>query len=65
LPFHPGPPGNGRGVPVVGGTPFGPVVSALPAEVQEQVRARLITKLGGSGDGVTVRTGSSIAWGVR
>lgn len=47
----------------VTGTPFGPLVSALPAEVHEQVRARLITKLGGSRDGVTVRTASNIARG--
>lgn len=45
------------------GTPFGPLVSALSAQVQDQVRARLITKLGGSRDGVTVRTASNIARG--
>jgi len=45
----------------VSGTPFGPLVSALPADVHEQVRARLIAKLGGSGDGITVRTASNIA----
>jgi SAM-dependent methyltransferase len=49
----------------VTGTPFGPLVSALPAEVHEQVRARLIAKLGGSGDGVTVRTASNIARGLK
>jgi hypothetical protein len=49
----------------VAGTPFGPLVSALPAHVQQQVRARLITKLGTSGDGVTVRTASNIARGVK
>jgi len=49
----------------VTGTPFGPLVSALPAELQEQVRARLITKLGRSTDGVTVRTASNIARGVK
>jgi hypothetical protein len=49
----------------VTGTPFGPLVSALPAEAQEQVRVRLITKLGGSRDGVTVRTASNIARGVK
>jgi SAM-dependent methyltransferase len=47
------------------GTPFGPLVSALPARVQEQVRTRLITKLGGSKVGVTVRTASNIARGVK
>ena len=45
----------------VSGTPFGPLISALPADGHEQVRARLIAKLGGSGDGVTVRTASNIA----
>jgi ubiquinone/menaquinone biosynthesis C-methylase UbiE len=49
----------------VAGTPFGPLVSALSAHVQQQVRARLITKLGRSGDGVTVRTASNIARGVK
>lgn len=47
------------------GTPFGPLVSAFPAHVQQQVRARLITKLGRSEDGVTVRTASNIARGVK
>jgi len=49
----------------VAGTPFGPLVSAVPAQVQDQVRARLITRLGGSKDGVTVRTASNIARGVK
>jgi hypothetical protein len=49
----------------VTGTPFGPLVSGPPAEAQAQVRARLITKLGGSGDGVTVLTASNIAQGVK
>jgi len=49
----------------VTGTPFGPLVSALPAEAQAQVRAWLITKLGGSGDDVTVRTASNIAQSVK
>jgi SAM-dependent methyltransferase len=47
------------------GTPFGPVVSALPGDAQDQVHNRLITKLGGSADGVTVRTVSNIARGVK
>jgi ubiquinone/menaquinone biosynthesis C-methylase UbiE len=47
------------------GTPFGPLVSALPAEAQEQIRARLASKLSGSADGVTVRTASNIACGVK
>ena len=49
----------------VTGTPFGPLVSALSAQVQDQVRARLITKLGGSRDGVTVRTASNTARGAK
>ena len=55
----------GQAADTVTGTPFGPLVSALPAELQEQVRARLITKLGRSTDGVTVRTASNIARGVK
>lgn len=47
------------------GTPFGPQVSALPGDAQEQVRARLITKLGETEHGVTVRTASNIARGVK
>lgn len=46
------------------GTPFAPLVSALPADAQEQVRTRLIGKLGRSGRGVTVRTASNIAHGL-
>jgi SAM-dependent methyltransferase len=45
------------------GTPYGPLVSALPADAQQQVRARLAGKLGDSADGVTVRTVSNIARG--
>src|SRR5580704_8511982 len=41
------------------GTPFGPLVSALPADSQQQVRARLASKLGDSANGVTVRTVSN------
>jgi SAM-dependent methyltransferase len=47
------------------GMPFGPLVSALPADAQEQIRARLAGKLLGSADGVTVRTASNIACGVK
>ncbi len=47
------------------GTPFGPLVSARPADAQEQIRARLASKLPGSADGVTVRTASNIACGVK
>jgi len=47
------------------GTPFGPMVSALPGDAQEQVRARLITKLGGTENRVVVRTASNIARGIK
>jgi ubiquinone/menaquinone biosynthesis C-methylase UbiE len=47
------------------GTPFGSLVSALPADAQQQFRARLARKLGDSADGVTVRTVSNIAWGTK
>jgi SAM-dependent methyltransferase len=47
------------------GTPFGPLVSALPADAQQQLRARLASKLGHCADGVTVRTVSNIARGTK
>jgi ubiquinone/menaquinone biosynthesis C-methylase UbiE len=47
------------------GTPYGPLVSALPADAQQQLRARLAGKLGGSADGVTVRTVSNVARGTK
>jgi ubiquinone/menaquinone biosynthesis C-methylase UbiE len=47
------------------GTPFGPLVSALPADTQQQLRARLASKLGASADGVTVRTVSNVARGTK
>jgi hypothetical protein len=47
------------------GTPFGPLVSALPADAQQQVRASLASKLGCRADGVTVRTVSNIAQGIK
>jgi SAM-dependent methyltransferase len=47
------------------GTPFGPLVSTLPADAQQQLRARLASKLGASADGVTVRTVSNIARGAK
>jgi hypothetical protein len=47
------------------GTPFGPLVSALPADTQQQLRERLASALGDSTDGVTVRTVSNIAWGTK
>jgi len=47
------------------GTPFGPLVSALPADAQQEIRTRLASKLPGSADGVTIRTASNIASGVK
>jgi ubiquinone/menaquinone biosynthesis C-methylase UbiE len=47
------------------GTPFGPMVSALPADAQQELRALLASKLGGSAGGVTVRTVSNIARGTK
>jgi SAM-dependent methyltransferase len=47
------------------GTPFAPLVSALPAAVQDQVRARLAGKLGAAADGVTVPTAANIARAVK
>ncbi len=47
------------------GTPFGALVSALPADAQEEIRARLASKLAGPADGVTIRTASNIARGVK
>src|ERR1035438_1141552 len=47
------------------GTPYGPVVAALPGDAQDQVRNRLITKLGSSGEHVIVRTASNIARGIN
>src|SRR5580698_2651596 len=47
------------------GTPFGPLVSALPAIAQEQIRAHLAGRLSASAGGVTVRTASNIARGLK
>ena len=47
------------------GTPFGPQVSALPADARQQLRARFASKLGGSAGGVTVRTVSNVARGTK
>jgi SAM-dependent methyltransferase len=49
------------------GTPFGPLVAAIPGEAQRRLRERLAVRLGASpaADGVTVRTVSNIARGVR
>ena len=43
------------------GTPFGALVSALPADSQQELRARLAARLGVTSRGVTVRTASNIA----
>jgi SAM-dependent methyltransferase len=47
------------------GTPSCPLVSALPASGQEEIRARLAGKLPGSADDVTIRTASNIACGAK
>jgi hypothetical protein len=47
------------------GTPFGPLVAALPADAQQQLRARLASMLGDSAGRVTVRTVSNIARGTK
>jgi ubiquinone/menaquinone biosynthesis C-methylase UbiE len=50
------------------GTPFGPLVSALPADTQERIRALLASKLpgpAGSSSSITVRTASNIAYGIK
>lgn len=46
------------------GMPFGPLVAALPDDVQRRVRERLAGRLGAGPSGVTVRTVSNIARGV-
>ena len=47
------------------GTPFGPLVAALPADVQQQLRAGLAGKIGDDADRVTIRTFSNVAWGTK
>jgi ubiquinone/menaquinone biosynthesis C-methylase UbiE len=47
------------------GTPFGPLVAALPADEQRRVREDLARRLGAAADGVTVRTVSNVARGVK
>jgi ubiquinone/menaquinone biosynthesis C-methylase UbiE len=47
------------------GTPFGPQVSALPADAQQRLRARFASKLGDLAVGVTVRTVSNVARGTK
>lgn len=54
---------TGAAANTVLGTPFAPLVAALPGDEQERVRRRLIIKLGESDHGVTVRTASNIARG--
>lgn len=52
-------------VNTVRGTPFGPIVASMSGEDQQRFRKILISKLGGSFDGVTVRTTSNIAIGTK
>jgi hypothetical protein len=40
-------------------------VSALPADAQQQIQARLASNLGDSAGGVTVHTASNIARGTK
>jgi ubiquinone/menaquinone biosynthesis C-methylase UbiE len=47
------------------GTPFGPLVSALPADAQQRLRARFASNLGDPTAGVTVRTVSNVARGTK
>jgi ubiquinone/menaquinone biosynthesis C-methylase UbiE len=47
------------------GMPFGPLVAALPAGEQRQVRDGLARRLGAAADGVIVRTVSNVARGVK
>lgn len=49
----------------VQGTPFGPLVSAMSADDQARVREILLGKLGGSADGVTVRSMSNVVIGTK
>lgn len=49
----------------VQGTPFGPLVSAMSAEDQLRVRKILLSKLGGSAEGVTVRSMSNVVTGTK
>lgn len=50
----------------IAGTPYGPLIAALPSDGQERARAGLRRRLGCSADGaLTVRTVSNIARGVR
>lgn len=49
----------------VRGTPFGPLVSAMSADDKERVRKILLSKLGGSPNGVTVRSISNVVIGTK
>ncbi|HYK31702.1 MAG TPA: class I SAM-dependent methyltransferase [Streptosporangiaceae bacterium] len=49
----------------VQGTPFGPLVAAMPAEDQQRMRKILLSKLGGSAGGVTVRSISNVVIGTK
>jgi len=49
----------------VHGTPFGPVLASMLPDDQQRFRKILISKLGGTSDGVTVRTTSNIATGTK
>jgi ubiquinone/menaquinone biosynthesis C-methylase UbiE len=53
-------------VNTVQGTPFGPLVAALPPAERERVHAILLSKLGGTADGgITVRSMSNVAIGTK
>jgi ubiquinone/menaquinone biosynthesis C-methylase UbiE len=49
----------------ISGTPFGPLVSELPASQQQQLRARLLELLGRPSGEVSVRTSANIARAVK
>jgi ubiquinone/menaquinone biosynthesis C-methylase UbiE len=49
----------------VQGTPFGPLVAVMPAEDQQRMRKILLSKLGGSAGGVTVRSISNVVMGTK
>jgi len=50
----------------VSGTPFGPLVAALPVAEQQRIRARLLERLGGPAEGeVTVKTASNLVRGLK
>jgi len=53
-------------VATIAGTPYGPLVAALPDAEQRRIYATLSDRLGGSQDGkLTIKTASNIARGVR